>query len=411
MPCVFMPRVPLLLLCPFLLSCVQPTSGLDSANALTICRFLKTYALRKKRTIIMSIHQPRADIFAMFDRLMVLGGGQTVRTHTRARAQKEAEEMNVPVRLNIGAHAHILVLQLYYGPTNQAKQYFESLDMPCPPEFNPADYILDVTMSDRDRLAVLSRAFRASTFADALRSELQQAHLTPSKGMGIGRHIGPVDEPVAGSGSAAGDRGDGGAVDDEDAAVGNAGGTREGRHPNNVNGDQDDDQDDPEDGGSSVNGDATAPLTGGDQRPRAFTQFRSGATGDDHISIHTVVASTLPSGYEDPYATSFWTQLGVLSGRSFSDMYRYPLLLRMHFLVGILSGVLIGTIFFNLTLDFAGTQNRFGLLLFVLIVLAFGSMSSIGVRLCVREPRTNADVHVDGVLTATARVRAPQRSL
>ena len=57
----------------------QPTSGLDSANALGICRFLKTYAARKQRTIIMSIHQPRADIFAMFDQLMVLGGGQTVR--------------------------------------------------------------------------------------------------------------------------------------------------------------------------------------------------------------------------------------------------------------------------------------------------------------------------------------------
>jgi len=40
--------------------------------------------------------------------------------------------------------------------------------------------------------------------------------------------------------------------------------------------------------------------------------------------------------------------------------------------------VLIGVFFFNLTLDFAGTQNRIGLLLFILIVLAFGSMSSIG---------------------------------
>ena len=286
--------------------------------------------------------------------------------------------------MDVGARVR---LQLYYGPTSQAKQYFESLDMPCPPEFNPADYILDVTMNDRERLAVLSRAFRASTFADALRSELQQAHLTPSKGMGMGRHMGPVDERDAATEPA--DRGD--AAVDEDGTVGNAAGVRDGArsHPINNN---DDDQGDQEDGSSSLNDDATAPLTGGEQRPRAFTQFRSGATGDDHISIHTVVASTLPSGYEDAYATSFWTQLGVLSGRSFSDMYRYPLLLRMHFLVGILSGVLIGTIFFNLTLDFAGTQNRFGLLLFVLIVLAFGSMSSIGVRLSKSERRRRSEL-------------------
>ena len=90
----------------------------------------------------------------------------------------------------------------------------------------------------------------------------------------------------------------------------------------------------------------------------------------------------MPPGYEDLYATSFWTQFAVLSGRSFSDMYRYPLLLRMHFLFGIVSGLLMGLIFFNLTLDFAGTQNRFDVLLFDLIVLAFGSMSSIGVRNC-----------------------------
>ncbi len=35
----------------------EPTSGLDAFNALTVCRFLKQYAMRKRRTIILSIHQ------------------------------------------------------------------------------------------------------------------------------------------------------------------------------------------------------------------------------------------------------------------------------------------------------------------------------------------------------------------
>ena len=72
----------------------QPTSGLDAYNALQICRFLKSYAQHKHRTIIMSIHQPRADIFAMFDKLMVLGGGRTVR-----RAQASPRILGVPLRL------------------------------------------------------------------------------------------------------------------------------------------------------------------------------------------------------------------------------------------------------------------------------------------------------------------------
>jgi hypothetical protein len=51
---------------------------------------------------MLSIHQPRADIFAMFDRLMVLGGGQTVclsvpgsLTHMVTRAGGQAGRQTV----------------------------------------------------------------------------------------------------------------------------------------------------------------------------------------------------------------------------------------------------------------------------------------------------------------------------
>jgi len=62
----------------------EPTSGLDSYNALSVCKFLKTYAQKKNRTIIMSIHQPRSDIYHTFDKLMVLAGGRTVSKIFRA---------------------------------------------------------------------------------------------------------------------------------------------------------------------------------------------------------------------------------------------------------------------------------------------------------------------------------------
>ena len=148
------------------------------------------------------------------------------------------------------------------------------------------------------------------------------------------------------------------------------------------------------------------------------------ATTDSSAGVADPSADALLlSGYRSRYATSLWTQLQVLSGRSFADVYRDPLLLRTHLLVGVLAGgactvdrvkraaaahadgrrpprrrtrghrgvrrtaVLLGLLFFNLDLNFAGIQNRFGLILFLLLVLSFGSMSAIGVRPLAAVPR------------------------
>lgn len=355
----------------------QPTSGLDAANALTICRFLKTYAVRKNRTIIMSIHQPRPDIFNMLDRLMVLGGGQTVRSSPETAAGARLCTYPLIAQTYVLRRRPLFFrAQLYYGPTAQAKHYFESLDLICPRDFNPADFILDVTMQERDRLQALALAFRASTYAQALNEELDRAHNLPPKAL-----RGRVDSVLSG----ADDGGVSVQVDrrilgsDSAAVAGSPSGSSSG----NIHGS---DAADMNDADELDDADSQTALAGAGSQPspRMMAKFRTGSLRDsDHVSIlTTTVASTLPPGYEDLYATSFWTQFAVLSGRSFSDMYRYPLLLRMHFLFGIVSGLLMGLIFFNLTLDFAGTQNRFGVLLFDLIVLAFGSMSSIGVRNC-----------------------------
>jgi ABC-type multidrug transport system ATPase subunit len=48
----------------------EPTSGLDATTAHNIMQTLVKLA-RKNRTIICTIHQPRSDIFAMFDNVRV----------------------------------------------------------------------------------------------------------------------------------------------------------------------------------------------------------------------------------------------------------------------------------------------------------------------------------------------------
>lgn len=59
---------------PVLILLDEPTSGLDSQTALQIVRVLKKEALLGK-TVIATIHQPSAQIFMMFDRLLLLSDG------------------------------------------------------------------------------------------------------------------------------------------------------------------------------------------------------------------------------------------------------------------------------------------------------------------------------------------------
>jgi energy-coupling factor transporter ATP-binding protein EcfA2 len=52
----------------------EPTSGLDSRAALIVCRVIRKIA-RRGRAVVCTIHQPSAELFAMFDRLLLLKSG------------------------------------------------------------------------------------------------------------------------------------------------------------------------------------------------------------------------------------------------------------------------------------------------------------------------------------------------
>lgn len=62
---------------PRLLFLDEPTSGLDSASAFFITHTLRNIA-RDSRTVISSIHQPSSEVFALFDDLFLLSGGETI---------------------------------------------------------------------------------------------------------------------------------------------------------------------------------------------------------------------------------------------------------------------------------------------------------------------------------------------
>lgn len=56
----------------------EPTSGLDSLTSYIIVDYLKRLAKTQNKTIFMTIHQPNAEIFALFDRLTLLVEGKLI---------------------------------------------------------------------------------------------------------------------------------------------------------------------------------------------------------------------------------------------------------------------------------------------------------------------------------------------
>lgn len=60
---------------PPLMFCDEPTSGLDSFMAQTVVTVLKSMALKGK-TIICTIHQPSSEVYAMFDKILLMAEGR-----------------------------------------------------------------------------------------------------------------------------------------------------------------------------------------------------------------------------------------------------------------------------------------------------------------------------------------------
>lgn len=55
----------------------EPTSGLDSSTSLRITKILKSEAARGM-AVLATIHQPSAELFFLFDRVIVLSDGFTI---------------------------------------------------------------------------------------------------------------------------------------------------------------------------------------------------------------------------------------------------------------------------------------------------------------------------------------------
>ncbi|QKX61298.1 uncharacterized protein TRUGW13939_08446 [Talaromyces rugulosus] len=100
--------------CPKILFLDEPTSGLDSTASFEVISYAKRLAVANKLIIIASIHQPSTATFQLFDKLLLLSGGQTC----------------------------------YSGPVASIESYFGDIGFEIPAYTNPAEHLLDLVSAD-----------------------------------------------------------------------------------------------------------------------------------------------------------------------------------------------------------------------------------------------------------------------
>ncbi|KAL2271321.1 hypothetical protein VTJ83DRAFT_692 [Remersonia thermophila] len=352
---------------PSILFLDEPTSGLDAYNAYNVIECLVTLAKTYKRTVIFTIHQPRSNIVALFDRLILLAQGKTV----------------------------------YSGPLHQCQDYFDRIGYSCPPGFNIADYLVDLTMHAGSTITTDNGDLPDPASSVGPSSTRAVKSIASVSGGSIGDDGGAAE---ASSSRPRGHRRDSVRTRQErelytrrkqpvdTAASSDAGDDVDGyklqssihRVPPHDNDDHDD---------------LPPPAPTGtdlDILVRAYLQSDIAAT--THDEIRQAVAGALNSnghnanGYtpEGPnintgtmgrgYARiGYWRQFVLLSQRTWRNLYRNPMLMLTHYAIAILLAVFAGYLFYGLSMDIAGFQNRLGLFFFVLALFGFSTLTTLSV--------------------------------
>ncbi|KXS11308.1 hypothetical protein M427DRAFT_73054 [Gonapodya prolifera JEL478] len=348
---------------PSILYLDEPTSGLDSFNAYNVIECLVTLARNYRRTVILTIHQPRSNIYALFDKLVLLARGKLV----------------------------------YSGPAqDSAIKHFSRLGFQCPVGFNMADYFVDLTMhvmavdSTTPRTPVdhsddsgMTSTFPGNSSVDqttntslprSVKAIQDERLFTPHQERDLSQGItqGSSSESLDPDGRSSSQNG----VKSASPAVKRRG-----------------------DGFLNdwkATTDHLAYLVDGFKASEAFRSLERAiavevSASRGHNPPHVAESNWgMPEILEDRDSSEFrgvdwkkratwWTQFTILSGRTFKNMYRNPNLLLGHYAVTLLVAILCGALFWQVSNDLAGFQNRLGFFFFVCALFGFSCMSSIQV--------------------------------
>ncbi|ORZ31938.1 hypothetical protein BCR44DRAFT_62443 [Catenaria anguillulae PL171] len=374
---------------PSILFLDEPTSGLDSYNAHNVIECLRNLARNYNRTIILTIHQPRSDIFSMFDGLLLLSRGHTV----------------------------------YSGPAQTAVHHFTDIGFQCPLGYNIADYLIDITVGfnapDRqgdgqpgdeapplvivDPMGSSARphtpgdapttfaapipsrpsleqdsetevaAHLASgatplrrprvTSSNALRSPILQRPQSPAS-----RHLARLAsgflESRAGADLQAALLEASQSLPTSPAPTTPATPAR-GPTPTAMNAAEVGMGPAALNDGEDSDADAQRPLLGSNSN--ASEGARRRLSRNTRRDLRAMAAQRAPLG----------TQFRILADRTFKNLYRNPYLLLTHYAMAVVVAVLCGLLFWRVTADIAGFQNRMGCFFFVCALFGFSCLSSL----------------------------------
>lgn len=360
---------------PSILFLDEPTSGLDAFNAFNVVECLVNLVKTYNRTVVFTIHQPRSNIVALFDQLVLLAKGRTV----------------------------------YSGPFSECQQYFDSIGYSCPPGFNIADYLVDLTMhasakhepiaeddemfaQDDGRATRASSAKAVKSIASISNVSVEPAEPSPTKDTARPRtnRVGSIREQqerklfsrkksqsereaLIGSASSS--------IAEDDNAKQRAMKLTKQRG-------QDADDDDaqppytPGDTGTNLDilvssfAESHVASVLNDNIQRAISESWNSHHQNGGANGHKANGNGAMKGYRK---TGLLGQFAILSRRTWRNIYRNPLLMLTHYAVAILLAVLIGYLFYGLTDDLKGFQNRLGFFFFLLALFGFSALSSLTV--------------------------------
>ncbi len=371
---------------PSILLLDEPTSGLDAFNAFNVVECLVSLAKNYHRTVIFTIHQPRSNIVSLFDHLVLLARGRTV----------------------------------YSGPFSSCQDYFDRNGYPCPSGFNIADYLVDLTMhaetaqtsSAEDVLIEVdggSEGIRTINSSVRAVKSIASASNMSLENSSYGSHYEPNQRPKAKrkqslkqqqdrklytrKKSAGGEIPSTSRVDDDGSDTNRVGGsTREWPRPSRLQ---------PQPSTHTLNdlSHVPAPVTGSvasvSGLDELVTSYASsdvaGSIRDDILAALNDASSangstngqlngsSLPGTIKGYRRIGWMSQFMILSRRTWRNLYRNPLLMLTHYAIAILLAVLSGFLFYGLTDDIKGFQNRLGLFFFVLALFGFSTLTSLTV--------------------------------
>ncbi|XP_074060950.1 ATP-binding cassette sub-family G member 8 isoform X2 [Macrotis lagotis] len=116
---------------PGILILDEPTSGLDSFTSHNLVKTLSRLA-KGNRLVLLSIHQPRSDIFRLFDLILLMTAGTTI----------------------------------YSGTARDMVKYFTEIGYPCPRYSNPADFYVDlISINRQDRQQEMASTEKVKSLA------------------------------------------------------------------------------------------------------------------------------------------------------------------------------------------------------------------------------------------------------